>query len=235
MIELTIVDISEYLALKMNAPSLSKKENEILKKSGKAYNGKSKEDLYRSLAGYIILDLLLKDKYSSCLHDIRRDVNGKPFFVDESKVLPEFSISHSGEVCIIALNDKKTCNGLNFGVDIEQRRKIMHADKLEIKYLKDVNNYLHTVKPLDADFKFYRLDGTMVLLQNSLINNFSIEKREGKEDFFNKWCILEAVLKADGGGFKNFRYVKSLLNASLISTFDFELNQRKYSCALAVL
>lgn len=232
MISLMVVDASDYLAAKRLNPLLIQKEKEVFEKAGLAGDKKSKTDTYTSLAAYLSLEYFLK-KCGKEMPNITRGENGKPEFVPCTERMPEFNVSHSKGVCLIAINSEKTCKGVKIGVDIEQNRHVLHQEGIQDRYLQNVNNYLQNTSLDNINLKVYSLS-TQTLEPQELSGHATIAPVDGS-GFFDRWCTMEAVLKADGRGFKSIKNFDALFRASKLSVFSLNLNSQIYTCALAVL
>ena len=133
---------------------------------------------------------------------ISRDLVGKPYFTTAGVSFPCFSISYDNDTVCIALSDTDT----DVGVDIERKRECREKEKIEKRLTVEIDESLSFLDGNEVKYflavqgeggRIERLDR----VPNEILRRVNGQKRSTGEDFFFRWTLTEAILKADGGGF----------------------------------
>ncbi len=184
------------------------------------YCEKTKSESLRKtrFAAYISLyaaqsELLLDNGKPS----IERENLGKPFFKN-SKI--SFSLSHTEGAALVAISD--SC--FNIGVDIEGKIEEEKANRLEKRFLKEVD--------VDSVLPFFELYEVSFEKASPFLKRKDAPK-SSKNCVEKKWVICEAALKSEGGGFSSYKELKKILNGMEISAVELDINNVRYYAAVA--
>ena len=140
---------------------------------------------------------------------------GKPRFATGGV---EFSISHSDRLVAITLSD----DAREVGVDIEKKRDIRHAEKIEDRLLLALDS--PTDEEGEGEIIFLGADGEKRDIRLT---------RAKKMDFFERWTLLESLLKCEGGGFRSVGDARELLKSRRVNLYNVEYRGEEYALAVA--
>ena len=154
--------------------------------------------------------------YGGELPEIILNDSGKPSF---SSGAPAFSISHSGGLVALALSD--TASAL--GVDIERHREIIQREKIEKRLLAG----------LDTP-KWDGGEAEIIFLGLNREKRETEPTRAKKMGFFERWTLLESLLKCDGGGFSAVGRAEALLVSHSAQVYNIVYRGEEYSLSIAV-
>ena len=140
---------------------------------------------------------------------------GKPRFATGGV---EFSVSHSDRLVAITLSD----DAREVGVDIEKKRDIRHAEKIEERLLSS----LDVPRSVDSEEKIVFLGANGEKREVALT-------RAKKMDFFERWTLLESLLKCEGGGFRSVGDARELLKSRRVNLYNVEYRGEEYALAVA--
>ena len=244
MIHLFIIDIERAKTALLKDGSIIDNEStsKIIKDGIINTNIKNKDTLYTSFCSYLSLDYAFEKIYKQQIPKIIKDSNGKPCFVKAAggNKLPLFNISHSENMVAICFYDGIDNNELDYlklGVDIQHHKHLLNKELIEAKMPKNVNNCCQNNAKTDILIDFYELSLDENKLEKTIgFSSFATDLKEGdNECFFDKWVRTEALMKADGGGFKAFPHILTLFSQALVLSYEFTYSGEKYSIALALL
>ncbi len=182
----------------------------------KIINTKSEQLQTERKAAYSLLTFALSENGFKNF-SIQYNDNGKPYIKDEKFAI---SISHNNSVTAVALSDEYE----SIGIDIEliTEKNEMSSDRFLNRYMKDVV-FLKEIKFIEAEeIKYFGKE--KLLLQN---------KDDGVFTSIKKWCVTEAVLKCEGGGFSSLPIVTDLFKQISVQSEIISLGDDKYMLAIA--
>ena len=226
--------------------------------------GDGKSDLVRRerIGSYLALKLTYEKLYGTSMPSLYKDSFGKVHFKenDECNTAPSFNISHSCGVCAIFFSDPDALAG----VDIEKCDSSRACEKIEKRFLNNVNNYLQ-IPRLDDQIIYYaelsddgerldvfmpvlsdhknRLDGasdcftdTSTDVRGHIALPCSLTMTVAKEySFFKKWTATEALLKADGRGFSALSSLDEIARHSRLTSYQFRLRDDQFIVSAVLL
>lgn len=230
MIKLFISDIS---ALDMSLTADKVEKFKFL--SELVINTKNEKHRRERIGAYITLFECYFKLTGKALPDLFRDEKGKVQFVSDEKKHSTnclFNISHTDNVVVIAFCTSPPYKSV--GVDIEQKRDVTNADRLNERYLKNANNGLQNIKHSDVQIEMIKMSSQGCI---TFMSSFSGEVVANRDtcSFIDNWTGLEAVLKADGGGFSSLSKISELSSNANILNFSICLQNKEYSLALALI
>ncbi len=146
-------------------------------------------------SAYALLSALYKKIYRTELPAISREEGGKPYF--EGNGMPSFSISHTEGACLAAIDT----DGGGIGADIQMKIADTVANRVGKRF--PFVERTECGAPLSGTVIFEgRAAGEGLALFPYSLNEYAKQSCEAFS-FSAKWALTEALLKADGGGFRS--------------------------------
>ena len=143
----------EIACIKIEIKELKECHFEILRRSlnntelEKANKYKKELDQKLYVAGHGVLNLIIKD-ITGQAQQLNYTEHGKPY-LENSEI--EFSITHSGEIALIALTKK-----IPIGIDIEHVLTIQNKDELLVPFFHEQEKLeIIGINPLESELAFY--------------------------------------------------------------------------------
>lgn len=167
--------------------------------------------------------------------ELRYTGEGKPYFDkpnDDNNGLqnvPSISISHDKLVAVAAISDSKTVGVDVQGASIPKRR----MERVAARFFAPVNKTEKISNGIDDDIKLFFVNGENLL---DISEGFSVKESDSEKetfDFLAKWTRLEAVMKAEGGGFSEYPSIEELLLSYKTKTFVLTKDKDEYVITIA--
>ena len=205
------------------------------------YKAEANPDL-DTLSAYLTLDAAYKRLFGENMPLIIKSGTGRPEFQTKSKHAADFNLSHTDGVSVVAI----ISDGGQIGVDAERERDIKNAPKIAERCLQNINNNLQKTLT-DAEITFAEVNGDGVeffdtvrvdALKNGEIFRSICGARlslSDDENFFSRWTLLEAALKAQGSGFRLLKEAPSILSRSESLTLSLKTESADYKISLCHL
>ncbi len=147
---------------------------------------------------------------------IDRSKEGKPF-IRNSNI--HFSLSHSDGTVAVCL-----CDAGEVGIDLQSEISEEKAERLEKRFFTDLK-----VKgdDLKVEYYFLRLSEGEAIIEG-------IEPLTAAADSFTaRWTYAEALMKLQGGGFRDINALNEIAEKSVTEIKNLEINE-KYTLAISV-
>ena len=244
MIDLIVVDLTEFKS------SLKDAEIDCTAKFEKTVDwanikrGRDADTFYTRLSAYRALKLIIEKTHPSVTPYIVRNDHGKPELMNKKNEdytpLCPFSLSHTENVAVFAFlksESERDPKKQKIGVDIERHKKHSRMKHINDKYLLNVNNTLQNDIENNVNVCFYALDKIGKIFNKNDGDGLCHDCNEPSEtvEFFDKWTRLEALLKADGGGFASLKSTEYLNLKVNLATYHIKIENSTYSVSLALL
>ena len=198
-----------------------------------------------SICAYLALNCFYEKSFGCKLPKIRKNANGRPEFSQKSRYVSDFNLSHTENLCVLAI---LTDEG-KIGVDAECEREIKSAERISERYLNNIsctNNSLHN-QLVDFKILFAEFDGISVKFSDTVELEELVLKKEiilssgealtlsDGEDFFSRWTLLEALVKADGLGFAAASAASDIERRARSLTLSLKTDEGCYKISLSHL
>lgn len=172
--------------------------------------------------------------------------DGKPYFEDVNKNLqkpPFFSLSHDASLSCAVISDGE----LPVGVDVQSlprgrvriekiaERFLAPLRRLDVQFSRGemMGEVVYEDEP-EVKFFFYEIkDGCLCLTPEEKFSKTEISRNDAEADFLAKWTLLEAILKASGGGFGEASSVRRIADGAISKTVTLSVAKRKYALTAA--
>lgn len=217
----------------------------------KVENTKNENEKRLRAGAYILLDEIYKKyaenaKKSPEMPQILYTGDGKPRFESVNKGLqnaPFFSISHDTSLSCVAISD----GNLPVGVDVQSlprgrvriekiaERFLAPLRRLDVQFARGemMGEVIYEDEP-SVKFFFYEIkDGCLCLTPEEKFYKTEISRNDAEADFLAKWTLLEAIIKASGGGFGEASSVGQLTDGVISKTVTLSVAKRKYALTVA--
>ncbi|MBQ7363117.1 MAG: hypothetical protein IJW48_01560 [Clostridia bacterium] len=177
------------------------------------------------ISAYLALKYSYEKLFLHTFPTITKDEKERPCFTRPNEFVSDFSISHTSGISVIAFLSGEG----RVGVDAELEYSSEKLDGISNKFFKKANFdlqrrelcveimiaelYNDSVKFIDTlPIVTNKIDSTILFSSSDTELSYV---RLGDFDFFDRWTSLEALLKADGGGFSSLSLINELLPESL--------------------
>ncbi len=197
------------------------------------------------IAAYLTLKCSYERFFGTPLPALRKSEMGRTELDERCGHVCDFNISHTDGLCAVAYLDEDG----RIGVDAEEEREADSHSKIADRFLKNVN--ISSQKHVDrieivlaeAVASEIRFLDTATVLTGKECGTVSSDPCDSKaslslvtsDDFFSRWGTLEAVLKADGGGFSSFSSFDELIKRAEVIHFRLVTCAQVYRISLARL
>ncbi len=209
--------------------------------------GTKNEKLKKQRIGaYISLDFLYKSIFGTQKEMPNLDYNekGKPYFTNCKDVF--FSISHDEDYSAVAICD--TCRDI--GIDIQAMPKnksrlervadrflsVFKRNDFTYNAKKKMKENPSSIKENDISYIFAELGehGKIEIVEDT-VHEFLEKNKADEYEYLTKWTLLEASLKMEGSGFREYENAEKIIKKARqdIKVFVSE-NKIPYSVAVAV-
>ena len=178
---------------------------------------------------YSLLSYAYRKCFSEDMPQIEKTELSRPYFSDKSV---DFNLSHNENMVALVISDEG-----RVGIDVEKiSDKISERlkDKVDKLYLEKLDIFTQGTEEISEEIKLFRVekDG----FYESYNADFCKYKLEKEVDFFEKWTLIEAISKADGGGISSFSKLNwNIGNVSLKKAVIFDREGGKYALAVIML
>lgn len=160
---------------------------------------------------------------------------GKPYFKNPKndnnslQNMPSVSISHDKCVAVAVISDSKSVGVDVQGASVPKRR----MERVAARFFAPVNKTEKISESIEDEIKWFFVNGENLL---DISKGFSMKESNSEKetfDFLAKWTRLEAVMKAEGGGFSEYPSVEELLLRYKTNTFVLTKDKDEYVITIA--
>ena len=123
------------------------------------------------------------------------------------------SLSHTDTLAACSIST----DGKDVGVDIEREHEVKNKKKIYDRLLKNVNQNLQALEEKTH---------TLSLCEGACA-------KVAEDGFFTRWTRLEAMLKADGGGFGSLCKIADIIPAAKAESFLIKYKGQSYYLSIA--
>ena len=187
---------------------------------------KSEEEREHRVGAYLLLSHLFGEKTKTIVY--KNDVPK----VDTPT--PVFNYSHGDGFVALAYSE---CEGEKIGVDLQaEPKKKGLLSRIAERFLSPFDKIREKgdFSSIFCEYSFYEIiDGEIV--KTKPLNMKRLTRAEAQCDLLSKWTILEAALKASGGGFGDYPDSEEILTHVLTETHIFEEDGKKFALTVASL
>ena len=215
--------------------NLSRAEEGLPPEVREHISGRDGDHRSERVCAYLLLSAGYRESFGEPLPRIFWDEKGKPYLSAGGNTLPPaISISHSGGIVSCAMDLSGDISAL--GVDIEEHRELACRERIERRLLShtfDARKKEVPIEILRARVE-HGASGGVLSFDRLTVEPIGHDCPEDGR-FFDKWTALEALLKADGGGFAAISRTGELAERALLSTVRLSLGGKELSLSAAAL
>ena len=186
------------------------------------------EKRLESAAGYILLVAVMRRLGYPALPRVLRAEGGKPYF-DGCPI--SFSLSHRPGAALLLISDE-----CEVGADVELISDSKRMDRIAERYLADKG--FGAKSSLECDITLCTVnEAAEVEFIDSISKNekysLHIEQKNAPNTSYLAWTLLEAALKVDGGGFRDYGRYGEIISELSASYYEVSGMSGSYAVTLA--
>ena len=187
---------------------------------------KSEEEREHRVGAYLLLNHVFGDKTKTIVYE-----NGVP---KSDTPIPVFNYSHSdGFVALAYSEDSEE----KIGVDLQaEPKKKGILSRIAERFLSPFDKIREKgdFSSLFCEYSFYEIaDDALIKTEEKSMRRLT--RAEAECDLLSKWTILEAALKAYGGGFSDYPDSEEILTHVLTETHIFEEDGKKFALTVSAI
>ena len=187
---------------------------------------KNKEQREHRIGAHLLLNAVFGEKVQTIVYE-----NGAPKM---DTPYPVFNYSHSDGFVALAYSEGDEGK---IGIDLQaEPKKKGILSRIAERFLSPFDKIREKgdFSSIFCEYSFYEIEGGK-LSKTEPIKMKRLTRAEAEGDLLAKWTILEASLKAYGGGFSDYPDSEEILTHVLTETHIFEDNGKKFALTVASL